>query len=137
MNDYIVYTDGAYSSSKDQGGIGIIVLRDNEVILEYSKMYKSVTNNIMELGAVILALRFIKNSINSLTIVTDSMYVIGCATKGWQRKKNIKLWNEFDKQYNRVKGLCSKIEFKHIKGHSGEKYNEQVDSLARSASQQV
>lgn len=134
---YSVYTDGAYSSLRDQGGIGIVILKGDKSILEYSNMYKRTSNNQMELGAIIIALRMIKESIDSLKIYTDSQYCIGCATKGWKRKKNIPLWNEFDKELNRVKSLCSDIQFIHIKGHSGSKYNEIVDKLAVKASQQI
>ena len=100
-------------------------------------MYQHVTNNKMELGAVIIALRMIKGEIDSLTIYTDSMYVLGCATLGWKRKKNALLWEEFDKQYKRVQELCPKIEFVHVKGHAGNKYNEIVDDLAVKASQEI
>lgn len=135
MIQYTLITDGAYSSSRDQGGVGIIFLRDDKKILEYSKMYKGVTNNMMELAALIIGLRFIKNPIESLTIISDSMYCIGCASLGWKRKKNIELWNEFDKEIKRVQKLCSNIEFKHVKGHSGDKWNEYCDKLAVKASQ--
>ena len=37
--NYTLICDGAYSSSKDQGGVGIIFLRGEEKILEYSKMF--------------------------------------------------------------------------------------------------
>lgn len=142
-NDYTLITDGAYSSSRDQGGIGLVFLREDKKILEYSKMYKGVTNNIMELGAVITGLRFIKKPIDSLTIVSDSMYVIGCATKGWKRKKNVKLWEEFDRQYARVSELCPNIVFEHVKGHQSnvnsiESYwNNYVDKLATTASKRM
>lgn len=137
MTQYTLITDGAYSSARDQGGIGLVFLKDNEKILEFSKMYKGVTNNMMELGAVIIGLKSIKNPIDSLEIITDSMYVIGCTTKGWKRKKNTKLWAEFDKQMERVKQLCPSIEFKHTKGHNGDKWNEYCDKLAVSASQRI
>lgn len=137
MTQYVLITDGAYSSARDQGGIGLVFLKNGEKILEYSKMYKGVTNNMMELGAVIVGLRLIKNSIDSLTIITDSMYVIGCATKGWKRKKNVKLWQEFDSQYERVKALCPDIRFEHVKGHDGDKWNEYCDKLAVKASQSI
>lgn len=137
MTQYVLITDGAYSSARDQGGIGLVFLKNREKILEYSKMYKGVTNNMMELGAVIVGLRLIKNPIDSLTIITDSMYVIGCATKGWKRKKNVKLWQEFDSQYERVKALCPDIRFEHVKGHDGDKWNEYCDKLAVKASQSV
>lgn len=134
---YTIFTDGAYSSSRNQGGVGIVVLKDDKEILRYSNMYKGVTNNQMELGAIILALRMIKNEIDSIEIYTDSQYCIGCAIKGWKRKKNKALWAEFDRQYNRVKKLCPNIQFTHVKGHSGNKYNEIVDKLAVSASQRI
>lgn len=132
-----MYTDGAYSSTINQMGIGIVFLKNSTLILEYSRMYKDGTNNIAELGAVIIGLRFIRKSVDSLTIVSDSMYVIGCATKGWKRKKNIKLWEEFDRQYSRVKELCPNITFVHTKGHNGDKWNEYCDKLAVNASRQI
>lgn len=136
--NYTLITDGAYSSSRDQGGIGLVFLRNNNKILEYSKAYKKTTNNMMELTAVIAGLSFVKKPIDSLTIISDSMYVIGCAVKGWKRKKNVKLWEEFDKQYSRVKELCPKIEFIHVRGHQKDnsdltKWNNYVDRLAVSA----
>lgn len=135
--NYTCYTDGAYSSVRDQGGIGILFLKDGKEVLRYSNMYKGTSNNQMELGAIIIALRMIKGKIDSLTIYTDSQYCIGCATLGWKRKKNKIMWAEFDKQYKRVKQLCPNIQFIHIKGHNGEKYNEIVDKLAVAASQSI
>ena len=93
----------------------------------------------MELGAIILGLRAIKGSIDSLVIVSDSMYCVGCATKGWKRKKNQKLWEAFDKEYSRVSSLCSNITWKHVKGHQNDsseftKWNNYVDKLAVRAS---
>lgn len=137
MNDVIIYTDGAYSSARNQGGIGIIILKDDKKIFEYSNMYKNTTNNQMEIGAIIIALRLIKNPIDSLTIYTDSMYCIGCSTLGWQRKKNKQMWEEFDKQYDRVKTLCPNIKFEHVKGHADNKWNNECDRLARNASQLI
>ena len=135
--NYTCYTDGAYSSVRDQGGIGILFLKDGKEVLRYSNMYKGTSNNQMELGSIIIALRMIKGKIDSLTIYTDSQYCIGCATLGWKRKKNKIMWTEFDKQYKRVKQLCPNIQFIHVKGHNGEKYNEIVDKLAVAASQSI
>ena len=137
MINIVFYTDGAFSSSRNQGGIGIVMLKNDKKVLEYSNGYKNTTNNQMEIGAVIIALRIIQQPTDSITIYTDSMYVIGCATLGWQRKKNKSLWQEFDNQYKRVKTLCPIIEFKHIKGHNGDELNELADSLAVKASQLI
>lgn len=135
--NYTLICDGAYSSSRDQGGVGIVFLKDDKKILEYSKMYKGVTNNMMELSAIIIGLRLIKNPIDSLVIISDSMYCIGCASLGWKRRKNVGLWKEFDNQIERVKKLCPSIEFKHVKGHNGDEWNEYCDKLAVKASQRL
>jgi len=139
---YTLITDGAYSSSRDQGGIGVIFLQGDNVILEYSKGFNNTTNNQMELAAIIIGLRAIKKPIDSLTIVTDSEYCIGCATLGWKRKKNQSLWKVFDYEFKRVHTLCNKIEFKHVKGHQNDdkeftKWNNRADKLAVAASQRV
>lgn len=135
----MLITDGAYSSSRNQGGLGFVFIRNGTKVFEYSKTVKNTTNNKMELGAIILGLRAIKGSIDSLVIVSDSMYCIGCATKGWKRKKNQKLWEAFDKEYSRVSSLCSNITWKHVKGHQNDsseftKWNNYVDKLAVRAS---
>lgn len=137
MSNITAYTDGAYSSVRDQGGIGLVILKDDKIVQQFSRMYKHTTNNRMELGAIIIVLRIIKGPIDSLTIYTDSMYCIGCTTLGWKRKKNQKMWEEFDKQYERVKTLCPDIKFEHVKGHSANKFNNMADALAVKASQSI
>lgn len=141
--NYTLITDGAFSSSRNQGGLAFIFIReDGKLVLEYSKMVKNTTNNRMELGAIILGLRAIKGSIDCLTVVTDSMYCLGCATKGWKRKKNVQLWETFDKEYTRIKSLCKEIKWIHVRGHQKDdseftKWNNYCDKLAVNASQQL
>ena len=44
---YILFTDGAYSSSRNKGGIGIVFVRDGKIALTYSKGFLNTTNNIL------------------------------------------------------------------------------------------
>lgn len=125
-----VYTDGAYSSKLNQGGLAIVVIKDNKIIAEFNKTYRNTTNNRMELLAVIIAIESLKKY-NNITIFTDSMYVIGCATLGWKKNKNIDLWNRFDKLNT------ENIKFIHVKGHSDNIYNNRCDYLAVLASQKI
>ena len=125
-----VYTDGAYSSSRNQGGLGIVFIKDNKVIAKFSKTYKNTTNNRMELMAVIIALQSIKDE-NEITIYSDSMYVIGTATQGWKRKKNLDLWEKYDAVIDTFKTVT----FKHVKGHSTNMFNNLCDEMAVAASQ--
>lgn len=132
--NYTIYTDGAYSSKRNQGGMAFIILKGDRIITEFSKTVPNTTSNKMELGAIILALRCITKPIKSVTIISDSMYCIGCITLNWKRKKNQKMWNTFDEEFNRVQGLCDTITFKHTKGHSNDLWNNYVDRLANLAS---
>ena len=134
----IIYTDGSYSPARDQGGLAfVVVTEDEKEVYRFSKAYKNVTNNKMELSAVILALAYINTPIDSLTIKTDSMYVIGCAIKGWKRKKNQKLWEQFDKVFAKAQTLVkNKIEFVWVEGHSDNSFNNLCDELAVAASKE-
>ena len=73
MNNYVIFTDGSCRANKN-GGIGIVWLKNGKKVLEYSKAFKNVTNNIMELFAIFIGLRAIKKPIDSLEIVSDSEY---------------------------------------------------------------
>ena len=134
MNEIIVYTDGAYSSARNQGGVGIVFIKNDKIIYKYSKCIQNTTNNRCELYAVIKTLQAISKPIDKLTIYSDSQYVIFSINKGWQRKKNKDLWATFDKYYTQAKNLCSNIEFKWIKGHDTCLWNNIADELAVEAS---
>lgn len=129
---YTVYTDGAYSSIRKQGGIGLIIV-DSEgyEVLEHSKAYINTTNNQMEIMACIVAMESISEP-EDITIITDSQYVIGCASLGWRRKKNVRLWERFDK----ASKFHKSVKFKWVKGHNSDEYNNRCDRLAVEASQE-
>ena len=129
-----IYTDGAYKSSIDQGGIGIVWMKNDEVFKKYSKGFKHTTNNKMELIAMLCAFKSIKTSMDEVEFISDSQYVLGCLTKGWKKKKNVELWNILDKEYERVKSLVKNIKFTHVRGHQDCFGNNLADELASNAS---
>lgn len=133
----VIYTDGSCRVNGD-GGVGIVWLKDGNKVFEYSKGYKNTTNNRMELTAIYIALKSIKKSIDYLQIVTDSEYSIGVITKSWNPKKNIELINKIKSQLIETQKLVKMpIEFTHVDGHSTNKWNNFVDSLAQFASKNV
>lgn len=138
MANYLLYTDGACSTSNWIGGVGLVIIKEEQdkqvLVSEYSRQYKNATSPTMELLAVMHGLKSFKKPIDRLDIYTDSMYVIGCATLGYKRKRNLNYWNAFDKIYANVKKLCPVIEWHHIDGHTGDKWNEYCDNLAVKAS---
>ena len=134
MTNYIIYTDGSCRANGN-GGIGVVWLKNGEKVFEYSKGYKDVTNNIMELTAIYIALKSIKNNIDSLEIISDSEYALGCIfNENWNPKKNIELISKAKKELERVKTL-TKVTYRHIDGHQkgnteDAKWNRYVDNLA-------
>lgn len=132
MSTYRVYTDGAYSNTLNQGGIGFIILKDGEEVARYSKMYKNTTNQRMEQMAAIVALESIKTP-SEVTIISDSQYVVCTYTKNWKRKANLDLWKRFDEAIK----FHTKVEFLWVKGHDKDEYNNIADKLASNASKEV
>lgn len=143
MIEYTIYTDGSCRGNKN-GGIGIVWLRNGEKVYEYSKGYKNTTNNQMELAAIGIALKSIKNPIDSLTIVSDSEYALGCIfNEKWNPKKNTKLISKIKKEVDRVEKLIgSKINVEHTFGHQNDdseytKWNNYVDKLTQKESKMI
>ena len=122
----VIYTDGAYSSSRNQGGWAFVVVQNNEVIYKEYDGLINTTNNRMEIMGMLKALEWInKNSIPlPIKIYADSMYVIGTLTLNWKMKKNIDLWQILIPLVNKD------IEYLHVKGHDGNKFNEECDKWA-------
>lgn len=141
MSTVEIFTDGAYSPMRNAGGIGIVFVINGKKAYEYKKRIPNSTNNKCELLAVICALKAISKPVESITIYSDSQYVIGCATKGWKRKKNVLLWTMYDDTLNRAKSFCQDINFCWTKGHSSDsdffsQMNNLADKLAVEASQE-
>lgn len=138
-----IWSDGAYKPSLNQGGIGIVWTSDGKIIKTYSKGYKGsetkkVTNQTMEMLAAMTALNAIKTSVNSIELVTDSMYVVGTMTKNWKRKANQGLWKKFDEILEKVNKLSkTPVKFSHTYGHADDKFNNLADSLADEASKEL
>ena len=137
---YIVYTDGACSGIPGPGGWGAIILSEEKNETNISGKEKSTTNNRMELVAPIMALRKIKQA-SKIIIYTDSTYLKNGITtwiKNWEKNG----WKSANKKPVKNKDLwitlskLSKeqiIDWKWVKAHAGNKYNEIADKLATGA----
>ena len=134
-----IFTDGACKGNPGMGGWGAL-LKFQEEEKEINGFKSLTTNNIMELMAVIEALKVVTRP-SEIEITTDSKYVKNGITSwifnwkknGWKTAakktvKNKELWIELD-------NLIQKhtIEWKWVKGHSGHKENERADKLANKA----
>lgn len=131
MNKLTIYTDGAYSPSNDQGGIGFVIAQEGKRLFSYSKMFRHTTNQRMEIIAVCIALESIKDD-SEIEIVTDSMYVVGTMSKNWKRNANNDLWERLE-----VAASRHKVTYTWCKGHANNEFNELADTLAFDASKQL
>jgi len=133
-----IYTDGSSIGNPGPGGYGAVLIA-GERRKEMSQGYRLTTNNRMELMAVIVALEALKIPNSTVTIFTDSQYVVNAVEKnwvfGWEKKnftgkKNPDLWQRFLIVYRR-----HTVQFKWVKGHAGNRENERCDRLAVAAAQ--
>jgi ribonuclease HI len=91
----------------------------------------SSTNNRMEMMAVIKALEAVTSEV-PYRIYTDSQLVLRCATGQWQRKANLDLWVAYD-----AAAAGKTLDWEWVKAHSGDPYNEMVDTLARAEAYRI
>ena len=140
MDTVTIYTDGACSGNPGPGGWGsILMVGKNKK--EISGGAKNTTNNIMELTAVIEALKLLKRPCN-VDLYSDSAYVVNAFLQNWifgwikndwknsnkEEVKNKELWQELislTKIHN--------VTFHKVKGHADNEYNNRCDELARNA----
>jgi ribonuclease HI len=111
-----IYTDGAAKGNPGPGGYGTVLL-SGQFRKELSDGFELTTNNRMELLAVIIGLEALKIENSTVTIYSDSKYVVDAVEKGWiwnwvkirfKGKKNQDLWLRFLKIYpKRSTGGCS------------------------------
>lgn len=138
MEKVTIYTDGACSGNPGPGGWGAILMCQGKK-KEIAGGCKNTTNNIMEITAVIEALKLLKYACE-VDLYSDSAYVVNAFRQKWidnwkknnwktaskEPVKNKELWQELDKltQIHQVK-------FHKVKGHSDNEFNNRCDELAR------
>ena len=137
MKHVDIYTDGACRGNPGPGGWGAILVYNGHE-KELSGGLPETTNNRMELTAVITALSALKESC-SVTLTSDSKYVIDGITKGWARSWKEKGWIKGDKTPALNPELWDalltqvdrhQVEFVWVRGHAGHPYNERCDRIA-------
>ncbi len=136
----ILYTDGACSGNPGAGGWGAILIF-NGIERELSGGEAYTTNNRMELMAVIKGLEALKYPC-TVEIYSDSAYTVNAFVNrwissweknGWKKADgksvmNVDLWQSLLRLTK-----THEVEFKKVKGHADNEYNNRCDTLARSA----
>ncbi|MDP3716016.1 MAG: ribonuclease HI [Burkholderiales bacterium] len=135
----VIYTDGACKGNPGVGGWGALLMSGGHA-RELFGGEMLTTNNRMELTAVIRALEALKRPCR-VVLHTDSEYLRNGITRwhqGWVRKNwrnaagdpvaNMDLWRRILEA-----AKPHAIEWKWVRGHSGNPMNERADVLATEA----
>jgi ribonuclease HI len=137
----IAFTDGAAKGNPGPGGWGAIVVTPDQHVTELGGGSPHTTNNKMELGGAIAALRHVAEQPGPVAIYTDSTYVIqgitqwvwGWRKRGWKTASgsdvlNRDLWEELWSLVDtRARG---EVDWRWVRGHVGTPGNERVDEIA-------
>jgi len=139
MSEVELYTDGACRGNPGPGGWAALLIAGGKR-REVSGAEALTTNNRMELRAVIEGLNALKRRC-AVQLYTDSKYVLQGATewlanwkaRGWRTAarepvKNQDLWERLD-----AAAAGQDIDWRWVRGHSGDDGNERADRLANLA----
>ncbi len=142
-----IYTDGACSGNPGPGGWGTHIEFADGQVHELGGRDAATTNNRMEMQAAIAALEYLQVSgleSSPVTLHTDSEYLKNGITKwiqGWKRKGwktsagkavlNKDLWQQLDQLTQTLSETSVKIDWRYVRGHTGNAGNERCDEIAR------
>lgn len=131
-----MYVDGSYNKVTEEYAYGLVVLKEDGQIEEYSDKFSdpdmlSMWNVAGEIMGACAAMQYAMDyDIPKITIFYDYEGIEKWPTGVWKAKKDgTKAYVEF---YNKAKELVD-IKFHKVTGHSGDKYNDLADKLARGA----
>lgn len=128
MDKITVYTDGSSlnngSSDSGCGWACKLIYKGHEKMKSGGN--KGKTNNVMEMTAVLQAMRAITDKSISVEVFSDSKYVVETLNGNFKIKKNVELWQELMAE----KEKFAYIRFILVKGHDKNVHNNDVDRRA-------
>lgn len=132
----VIYVDGSFSLEKKNFSYGLVATKNGEVIYEENGAgndekaipLRNVSGEV--LGSMKAVEYAINNGYNEVYIVYDYQGIESWALGTWKRNNEITS-NYHSFMQNKMKEI--NIKFKKVKGHSGDKFNDRADILAKSA----
>lgn len=131
----VAYVDGSYDSASNSFSYGMVFFHNGQE-LHFSEKYDDSAlaemNNVAgEIKGAEAAMRYcLNNNITSVTIYHDYEGIAKWCSGEWQTKKSGTIAYA---EYYRKASSKVQIKFIKVKGHSGDKYNELADKLAKEA----
>ena len=133
--DTVVFTDGSYSSEAKRYGCGAVVIYPDGAVEKFSFSgdvrgfleYDATSGELM--AAIMILNHLAMMSVKSVTVFYDYERVAGLALSSSKPKKGL---TQFYKKAIREQFLPKmQVSFIHVKGHSGHRFNELADQLAK------
>jgi len=142
MKSVTIYTDGGCLNNPGPGGYAAILLFGDHR-KEIFGGFRLTTNNRMELYAAIAGISALKERC-SVTVYSDSQYLVNAMEKGWVLKWRAQQWWRNKKNGERALNpdLWEKllqvsenheVAYRWLRGHAGSVENERCDELAKAA----
>ena len=130
------YVDGSYEHCIREYGSGVVILKDGEVQKTYSEKGNeeslvTMRNVAGQIEAAKLAMSYcLDNNIENLVLYFDYEGIEKWCTGVWKTNKTGTI--DYKKYYDSIKDKLN-VKFVKVKAHSGDKYNEEADKLAKKA----
>ena len=131
-----IYVDGSFMVHKENYSYGFLVVKNDEILYEdngvgYDKEAIALRNVSGEVEGAMKAIEYaIENGYKDIVLCYDYQGIESWALGTWKRNNRItQNYNEFMQE----KFKLIKVRFKKIKGHSGNKFNDRADILAKKA----
>jgi ribonuclease HI len=137
-----IYIDGSCRPSTKLGGYGVLIVNPHGIKKIITGKQENVTNNMMELQALIAALTYIQEFTKSnkksynFQIYSDSQYVVKGINEWWNMwklngyktssgpVKNLDLWKKIDDLMQNIKFSVT-----WVKGHSSNVRHNEIDKI--------
>ncbi|MGL4763295.1 MAG: ribonuclease H family protein [Sarcina sp.] len=135
-----IYVDGSFMPCKENFSFGLVAIKDGEILHTDkgvgedadSIALRNVSGEVM--GAMKAVEYAVGNEYKEVTICYDYQGIECWALGTWKRNRVLtQKYNEFMKE--NMKKI--KINFMKIKGHSGDKFNDMADRLAKAALEEI
>lgn len=131
----IAYVDGSFNAETNVFGYGVVMFHNGKEI-HLSRSYNdedlaTMRNVAGEIYGSMAAMTYaLENNIKTLSIYYDYMGIAKWCTGEWKTNKNGTI--AYKKYYDKARKKVN-INFEKVKGHSGDKYNDLADKLAKEA----
>ena len=131
----IAYSDGSFDINTKRFSYGVVIFWNDEKF-EFCESFSdeelsSMRNVAGEIKGAEKVFSFcVENNIKSVELFYDYEGIEKWCTGEWKRNKSGTV--NYHENYNNIKDRV-KVKFTKVKGHSGNKFNDEADTLAKSA----